>query len=372
MRHSRSRLFLLSLIWFLLSSLLVYGQGGIGYFNSINVNDSLWNYGIHRQNYGGTSDAFIINHTGSGGNVFNFQVSGASIFLSDRSGNGNFLGPLTTYMIGIKDIDRSHALVHKWNENDAADRIINWLVNGANRTVSLSDDLTISALTNTRLLATDGSGDIGSTDLNSWVTGTANRVSIADDGDGTITVSGPQDIDSGATPTFNGLELTSPVLWTGANRPTRYFYGFQEAVHSDDSEEVTIVEINDSANNVGFVQVSSGSAAKFGRFIIPVRVPDNFSAWLGAASIEGETMTTDFANLTEFTILIKNKAGTVYKAATSVKPTGDGAWEAYSFEPTAAPTPGEMIFLVITIENADANDISYLSLDIKISYLASN
>jgi len=48
--------------------------------------------------------------------------------------------------------------------------------------------LTLSGLTATRLLASNGSKALSSTDLNSWITGTANEIAIADDGDGTITV----------------------------------------------------------------------------------------------------------------------------------------------------------------------------------------
>ena len=67
----------------------------------------------------------------------------------------------------------------------------------------------LSGLTASRLMATDASKELASvTDLTSWVAGTANRVTVADDADGTITLSGPQDIHTGASPTFAGATLS--------------------------------------------------------------------------------------------------------------------------------------------------------------------
>ena len=64
-------------------------------------------------------------------------------------------------------------------------------------------------LTASRLVALDADNELTNTDLASWVTGTANRITVADDGDGTITLSGPQDIHTGASPTFAGLTIGS-------------------------------------------------------------------------------------------------------------------------------------------------------------------
>jgi hypothetical protein len=60
-----------------------------------------------------------------------------------------------------------------------------------------------SSLTASRLMASDGSKKLASVaDLTSWIAGTANRVTVTSDGDGTVTLSGPQDIHTGASPTF--------------------------------------------------------------------------------------------------------------------------------------------------------------------------
>ena len=70
-------------------------------------------------------------------------------------------------------------------------------------------DLTLSGLTALRLIATDGSKVLVSVAaLTAWIAGTASQIIITDDGDGTITISTPQDIHIGASPTFVGLTLS--------------------------------------------------------------------------------------------------------------------------------------------------------------------
>jgi hypothetical protein len=69
--------------------------------------------------------------------------------------------------------------------------------------------LALTGLTATRLMATDANKTLASVaNLALWVAGTSNRVTVANDGDGTITLSGPQDYHTGASPTFAGLTLT--------------------------------------------------------------------------------------------------------------------------------------------------------------------
>ena len=73
-------------------------------------------------------------------------------------------------------------------------------------------------LTASRLVQSDAVKDLQSVaDLTDWIaTATANRVTVSDDGDGTITLSGPQDIDATASPTFVNITLTGGIV-TGAN-----------------------------------------------------------------------------------------------------------------------------------------------------------
>jgi len=69
--------------------------------------------------------------------------------------------------------------------------------------------LTLTGLTPSRLVATDANSILISSDLNNWIAGTTNQINITDDGDGTITLSTPQDIHVGASPTFNKVILSS-------------------------------------------------------------------------------------------------------------------------------------------------------------------
>lgn len=70
--------------------------------------------------------------------------------------------------------------------------------------------LTLDDLTASRLVATDASKILESVaDLTSWIAGTFNQIAVADDSDGTITLSTPQDIHTGASPTFAGLTIST-------------------------------------------------------------------------------------------------------------------------------------------------------------------
>ena len=82
------------------------------------------------------------------------------------------------------------------------------------------DSITLDDLTASRLVSTNGSKKLVSSDLNSFVAGTSNQISVADDGDGTITLSTPQNIHTSATPTFGTIttsgNVTGSVTSTGS------------------------------------------------------------------------------------------------------------------------------------------------------------
>jgi len=74
-------------------------------------------------------------------------------------------------------------------------------------------DLTLSALTASRLVQTGAGSSLDSVaNFTTFVAGTTNQISVADDGDGTITLSTPQNIHTSATPTFSDLTLSSFTL----------------------------------------------------------------------------------------------------------------------------------------------------------------
>ena len=68
--------------------------------------------------------------------------------------------------------------------------------------------LELTGLTSSRLVGTSAGKVLQSEDLVSWVAGTANRVTVADDGDGSVTLSGPQDIATDSSPTFANVSIT--------------------------------------------------------------------------------------------------------------------------------------------------------------------
>lgn len=69
--------------------------------------------------------------------------------------------------------------------------------------------LTLTDLTASRLVATDSGKVLESiTDLTEWIIeSSANQVVVTDNGDGTLTLSLPQDVDVDATPEFAGITI---------------------------------------------------------------------------------------------------------------------------------------------------------------------
>ena len=78
-------------------------------------------------------------------------------------------------------------------------------------TLDVTGGITLGSLTASRLTATNVNKELVSADLYAWMVGTTNQVTVTDDGDGTVTLSLPQDIHTGATPTFAGLTLTDDI-----------------------------------------------------------------------------------------------------------------------------------------------------------------
>lgn len=76
--------------------------------------------------------------------------------------------------------------------------------------------VTLSGLTASRLAATDGAKGVASvSDLTAWISGTANQVTVTDNADGTLTLSTPQDIGTGSSPTFAGATINGDITITG-------------------------------------------------------------------------------------------------------------------------------------------------------------
>ena len=95
----------------------------------------------------------------------------------------------------------------------------------------------LTSLTQSRLVASDASKELVSSDLVNWVTGTANRVIVADDAAGGIVISGPQDIHTGATNfTVAGLTVTGNSV-----------FGLNSSVFQPNADSTTFLQVKNAA-----------------------------------------------------------------------------------------------------------------------------
>ena len=76
---------------------------------------------------------------------------------------------------------------------------------------------TFAELSGSKLLASDGSGGLSETDLSGWVEGADGRITVTNDGDGTITLTVPLKANFGITSDANGLSLNQQVNVTDAS-----------------------------------------------------------------------------------------------------------------------------------------------------------
>ena len=115
--------------------------------------------------------------------------------------------------------------------------------------------VTGSNLTASRLMASNGSKAMVSADLYAWVAGTANQISVADDADGSITLSLPQSIHTDADVEFDSLKLGDNVADAG------------KALKIGAAGEVVAAAWNEYVAieaNVGLELVQSGFKAEIG------------------------------------------------------------------------------------------------------------
>ena len=91
-----------------------------------------------------------------------------------------------------------------------------WRVDRTNNKVEMGTTgttINIDSHTASLLLSLDASKDLESvSDLTAWVAGTSNQIIVTDDTDGTITLSTPQDIHTGASPTFVDVTATNELI----------------------------------------------------------------------------------------------------------------------------------------------------------------
>lgn len=109
---------------------------------------------------------------------------------------------------------------------------------------------TLSGLTASKLVATDADKKLVSSDLASWVAQTANQVLVADDGDGTITLSLPQDIHTGANPTFNDATFNDVTVGSDLYAGNAIISSIGDlTLKLPEAAGATAVSIRDNGNN---------------------------------------------------------------------------------------------------------------------------
>jgi len=85
--------------------------------------------------------------------------------------------------------------------------------------------ITLSDLVASRLVATDSGTVFESvSDLTAWIAGTSNQIIVTTDGDGTLTLSTPQDIHTDAIPEFAGWVIKDSGGFTVAFMDDSEFY----------------------------------------------------------------------------------------------------------------------------------------------------
>ncbi|KKL78542.1 hypothetical protein LCGC14_2023770, partial [marine sediment metagenome] len=143
--------------------------------------------------------------------------------------------------------------------------------------------ITLDNLTANRLTYADADKLLSSVaDLTTWVAGTTNQISIADDGDGSITLSTPQDIHTGASPTFAGLTILSPapiLVFQDSNSLGAASIGYIEwrdsgggragFLGNNSSGNDDLYWKNEQGGNIGIETTGAGEFQIFANTVIP-------------------------------------------------------------------------------------------------------
>jgi len=149
-----------------------------------------------------------------------FRTDGSGLFDGDFGVGGDLdvTGDATVGSLKLNDTNASHTLQLLWNEDDTADRILNLLVGGGDRSLTLNEDFTIGDGYNVTITAL---GQANTLTLNEGFT-------IGDGSAGTLTFSSAcsltvelasvinQDLTTDASPTFANLSLGTGELTAGS------------------------------------------------------------------------------------------------------------------------------------------------------------
>lgn len=98
--------------------------------------------------------------------------------------------------------------------------------------IHVLENIWIDGLSASRLVSSDASKNLISSDFVDWVAGTSNQVIVTDDTNGGITLSLPQNIHSGAVPDFDGLNLTGVMTTTNNTLVTNLNADYLDGQHA--------------------------------------------------------------------------------------------------------------------------------------------
>ena len=142
--------------------------------------------------------------------------------------------------------------------------------------------VTFTGLTASRLIQTDSDKKLASvSDLTSWIAGTSNQIIVADDSDGTVTLSTPQDIHTGASPTFAGLTVTNRLLFDTTNNNTHLGYLAGTTLSGATYPEKNVFVGEEAGQNLKWTTGSEGK----------------WNVYVGYAAGKGGAATTGYGNV---------------------------------------------------------------------------
>lgn len=123
----------------------------------------------------------------------------------------------------------------------------------------------IDSSTASRLLQTNASKRVVSVaDLTAWIAGTTNQITVANDGDGTVTLSLPQNIDTGADLNVLSVSVGATGSWAKL---------FQSNVLGDS----TTLQVNADGDGTGFFLLTSGATTIYTATTTTMNFPtDNY------------------------------------------------------------------------------------------------
>lgn len=146
----------------------------------------------------------------------------------NASSNAVITGNTTTDDLYLYDTDASHTLNVHWNENEGtANRILNYVAAGGDRTLTMNENLTVGDGTNITITAEDNAGTLTLDNTTFEVEHTASATQRAvklvtgTDANATLTIEGTssivnQDVTSDGTPTFGATTVNGNLTVNGA------------------------------------------------------------------------------------------------------------------------------------------------------------